>query len=262
MSKVLLTSRVWATVRNACFILLISSSAIFSQEESLYNRGVVIAPNTLQSSLPGPIANNLGPQTLADLPVVPAYSPPTIDASITTVQHTVPNCGCNYCRTSGEGSWNWIRDEVEERRRAIRIYNVQCVRCHGVQGKGVWDIPDVPNFTNRRWQQSRSDADIVRLTLSGRGACMPAFKGTITTDEAWAIARYIRALGQPAIERETTDDQREKAKEPKKDAAEPKKNASDRSEDAGDEKSSSDKDSDSGSAEEIKAATPIFLRSR
>lgn len=165
------------------------------------------------------------------------------------MQHqSVGNCGCNICVTHGEGSWVWVRDPEEERRRAIRIYNVQCVRCHGVQGKGVWDIPDVPNFTNRRWQQSRTDADIVRLTLSGRGACMPAFKGTITTDEAWAIARYIRALGQPPIERETTDDQAESERQAKK--------ASENDRGSEPEKDTSEK------TEEIEAKTPVFLRSR
>ena len=38
------------------------------------------------------------------------------------------------------------------------LYNRYCIRCHGVDGRGVWDIPDVPDFTNVRWQESRSDA--------------------------------------------------------------------------------------------------------
>ena len=104
-----------------------------------------------------------------------------------------------------EGAWHWHRDPLQERRRTIRIYNLHCVRCHGVNGRGVWDIPDVPDFTDLRWQQSRSDADIVRLTLGGRGACMPAFKGTISHHEAWAIARYLRTFAQPAIERVPTN---------------------------------------------------------
>ena len=108
---------------------------------------------------------------------------------------------CQHCNAAVAGSWYWMREPGEERRRAIQIYNTLCVRCHGVNGRGAWDIPDVPNFTNARWQISRSDSDLVRLTLNGRGACMPAFKGTITLEEAWAVALYIRSLAQPAAER-------------------------------------------------------------
>ena len=43
---------------------------------------------------------------------------------------------------------------------------------------------DVPDFTVARWQATRSDAQIVRATLEGRGACMPPFRGTLTLEEA------------------------------------------------------------------------------
>lgn len=188
--------------------------------------------------------------------VVPAqHSTSRASSKLTNgnVANTVSGpCGCSHCCALGEGSWDWVRNEEEERRRAIRIYNSQCVRCHGVQGKGVWDIPDVPNFTNRRWQQSRSDGDIVRLTLGGRGACMPAFKGTITTAEAWAIARYIRTLGLPAIERETTDDQKQNERSTPDDNSTKGKSKT----------PEGPQDAENVTAEEARAVRPNFLRSR
>lgn len=113
-------------------------------------------------------------------------------------------CGPLFEGDASEGTWEWVRDPLQERRRTVRIYNLHCVRCHGVNGRGVWDIPDVPDFTDERWQMSRSDADLVRLTLGGRGACMPAFKGTVTRTEAFAIARYLRTFAQSPAERPTT----------------------------------------------------------
>jgi mono/diheme cytochrome c family protein len=74
------------------------------------------------------------------------------------------------------------------------LYNRYCIRCHGVDGRGVWDIPDVPDFTNVRWQACRSDDQLVRLTLEGRGAVMPPFRGTLSLEEAWAMARYLRTF--------------------------------------------------------------------
>ncbi len=90
------------------------------------------------------------------------------------------------------GEWYWMRSPEQEQRVVAALYNRYCIRCHGVDGRGVWDIPDVPNFTNARWQASRSDGDLARLTLEGRGAVMPPFRGTLTLEEASAMARYLR----------------------------------------------------------------------
>ena len=48
------------------------------------------------------------------------------------------------------GDWHWSRSPEQEKRVVVALYNRYCVRCHGVDGKGVWDIPDVPDFTNVR----------------------------------------------------------------------------------------------------------------
>jgi mono/diheme cytochrome c family protein len=120
------------------------------------------------------------------------------------------------------GTWYWSRSPDEEKRVVIGLYNRYCIRCHGVDGRGVWDIPDVPNFTNVRWQASRSDAQLVRLTLEGRGAVMPPFRGALSLEEAWAMARYLRTF-IPGSETPRPDlNQPEKPAAPQP-AAEPKK---------------------------------------
>jgi cbb3-type cytochrome c oxidase subunit III len=92
------------------------------------------------------------------------------------------------------GSWHWLRSPEEEKRVVIGLYNRYCIRCHGVDGRGIWDIPDVPDFTNSRWQMFRSDGQLARAILEGRGACMPPFRGTLTIEEAWAMARHLRTF--------------------------------------------------------------------
>ena len=74
------------------------------------------------------------------------------------------------------------------------LYNRYCIRCHGIDGRGVWDIPDVPDFTDPRWQHSRPDAQIVNILMEGRGAVMPTFRGTLGLDEAWGMAHYLRTF--------------------------------------------------------------------
>jgi hypothetical protein len=99
---------------------------------------------------------------------------------------------------SGPGAWHWLRSPEQEQRVVASLYNRYCVRCHGVDGRGVWDMPDVPNFTNLRWQASRSDPQLARIIVEGRGAVMPAFRGTFTLEESWAMARYLRSFSPDA----------------------------------------------------------------
>jgi hypothetical protein len=98
-----------------------------------------------------------------------------------------------------EGEWFWMRSPEQERRTVVALYNRYCIRCHGVDGRGVWDIPDVPDFTNARWQATRTDGQLTRSIVEGRGAVMPPFRGTLTLEESFAMARYLRTF-QPGTE--------------------------------------------------------------
>ena len=104
-----------------------------------------------------------------------------------------PGCTAPQCQ-GWAGGWYWMRSPDQERRVVMSLYNRYCIRCHGIDGRGVWDIPDVPDFTDSRWQTSRPDKQIVNIVMEGRGACMPAFRGTLNLEEAWAMARYLRTF--------------------------------------------------------------------
>jgi hypothetical protein len=93
-----------------------------------------------------------------------------------------------------DGTWYWLRSPEEEKRVVMGLFNRYCIRCHAVDGRGTWDIPGIPDFTNVRWQESRSDPEIARIILEGRGAVMPPFRGALTLEEAWGLARYLRTL--------------------------------------------------------------------
>jgi len=107
-----------------------------------------------------------------------------------------PQCSDDGCPPGmgADGTWYWLRSPEEERRVVAGLFNRYCTRCHGIDGRGVWDIPGVPNFTNPRWQASRSDAQIARIILEGRGSFMPPWRGTLSLEEACAMARYLRTF--------------------------------------------------------------------
>ena len=96
--------------------------------------------------------------------------------------------------TMNGGAWYWMRSPEQEKTVVMNLYNRYCIRCHGVDGRGVWDIPGIPDFTDVRWQNYRTDAEIVRIIIEGRGAVMPQFRGALALDEAWGIAHYLRSF--------------------------------------------------------------------
>jgi mono/diheme cytochrome c family protein len=108
-------------------------------------------------------------------------------------QPYVPGPG-NVVNLDTGGQWYWMRSPEQERRVVMSLYNRYCIRCHGVDGRGIWDIPCVPDFTNVAWQASRADPYRTRVILEGRGAVMPAFRGTLTLEEACAMARYLHTF--------------------------------------------------------------------
>ena len=127
---------------------------------------------------------------------------------------------------------NKNRPAPEDEKKVITgLYNRYCIRCHGLDGRGVWDIPKVPDFTDTGWQASRSDAQMVRAVLEGgKGtpekrrdslklpppskktgildwAVMPSFRDILTPEQASGVARYVRTFAPAA---ETPDDAKKK----------------------------------------------------
>jgi hypothetical protein len=45
-----------------------------------------------------------------------------------------------------------------------------------------------------RWQASRPDQQLASIVMRGRGAVMPSFRRTLTLEEAWAMARFLRTF--------------------------------------------------------------------
>ena len=96
--------------------------------------------------------------------------------------------------TLNGGAWMWMRSPEQEKVVVMSLFNRYCIRCHGVDGRGVWDIPGIPDFTNVRWQSYRTDAQIARIIIEGRGAVMPQFRGALSLEEAWGLAHYLRTF--------------------------------------------------------------------
>jgi len=122
-------------------------------------------------------------------------------------QHLLSRRGRQGCSTDGSqcipgnllteepgATWYWMRSPEQEKAVVMGLFNKYCIRCHGVDGRGIWDMPRIPDFTSVHWQECRSDAQIARTILEGRPGCMPPFREALTVKEAWGLAHYLRTF--------------------------------------------------------------------
>jgi cytochrome c6 len=79
------------------------------------------------------------------------------------------------------------------------LYATKCAICHGKDGRGLpnWRSKGQPDFTDAKWQKSRTDAQIADTTKNGKGKYMPAFKAKLLSDEEiTAVVARVRAFGK------------------------------------------------------------------
>ncbi len=87
----------------------------------------------------------------------------------------------------------------------IRIYRASCLKCHDSDGKGeiVRDVmPKVPDFTQAAWQSSKSDAELARSILEGKGKSMPPMRDKIAPIDVRQMVAFVRAFrgGKQVVE--------------------------------------------------------------
>jgi cbb3-type cytochrome c oxidase subunit III len=78
------------------------------------------------------------------------------------------------------------------------LYGAKCSTCHGKDGSGIpnWRSKGQPDFTDAKWQKSRTDAQIADVTKNGKGKFMPAFKAKLSDEEITAVVAKIRSFAK------------------------------------------------------------------
>ena len=72
-----------------------------------------------------------------------------------------------------------------------------CVKCHGVNGKGIKVSGHSPrDFTDAKWQDVRTDGEMMWVLKNGSpGTSMPIRVGkAISEEEAWKVILFIRTF--------------------------------------------------------------------
>ena len=95
--------------------------------------------------------------------------------------------------------------EVLGKGKALFEGKAFCRACHGADGKGLGTDLDYStfkgplprNFTDRMWQQARTDGELFWILKNGSpGTDMaPFIPLVLTEEEAWQVLTYVRSFG-------------------------------------------------------------------
>ena len=98
-------------------------------------------------------------------------------------------------------------DEMIAKGKVLFEGKAFCKACHGADGKGLGGGiepgslkgPLPRNFTDKRWQTTRTDGELFWILKNGsKGTAMASFIPLVLTEEeAWQVLRYVRSFGQP-----------------------------------------------------------------
>ncbi|HKQ76785.1 MAG TPA: c-type cytochrome [Blastocatellia bacterium] len=79
------------------------------------------------------------------------------------------------------------------------LYTKHCAKCHLEDGKGLESLKP-PNFTDVKWQDSHTNAALLKGIQNGEGA-MPPFKDILNPAQINALIRHIRGFKPKAAKK-------------------------------------------------------------
>jgi mono/diheme cytochrome c family protein len=80
---------------------------------------------------------------------------------------------------------------------AVQVYRAYCLACHDGDGGGRTvraAMPEIPDFANSNWSKTRSDADLKKSILDGKGKFMLPMKDKLSAADADKIVAYVRGF--------------------------------------------------------------------
>jgi mono/diheme cytochrome c family protein/uncharacterized membrane protein len=81
-------------------------------------------------------------------------------------------------------------------REAGELFGKRCARCHGADGTGQPRRArggEIPNFTDAKWQATRTDDQLLASILDGKDK-MPSFRDRLSEEEARDLVAHVRAF--------------------------------------------------------------------
>ena len=86
--------------------------------------------------------------------------------------------------------------------RGAKLFAAKCAECHGDEGEGDDDEPDVVAFKNKAWMKTRPDGQLFYIVKEGAGpdsemeAFGPDSDAGLSEQKLWQIIAFIRTLAK------------------------------------------------------------------
>jgi cytochrome c oxidase cbb3-type subunit 3 len=78
------------------------------------------------------------------------------------------------------------------------LFTANCAKCHGQDGRGIpkYLKKGQKDFTDVKWQKSRTDAQLTKVIADGKGEYMPPWKDKFSPEEIKGLVGKIRDFGK------------------------------------------------------------------
>jgi mono/diheme cytochrome c family protein len=133
---------------------------------------------------------NASPIPNLNLDLNPILSPSALSTSTSATVLTPSSSRTNSAAPSPE--------RAARLRAAGGFYNMNCVACHGPDGRGTIirpAMPVIPDFTAREWQTGHENPQLAISILDGKGTLMPPWRGRVDPALAQDLVAFIRGFG-------------------------------------------------------------------
>jgi cytochrome c oxidase cbb3-type subunit 3 len=77
------------------------------------------------------------------------------------------------------------------------VYERNCARCHGKDGRGTKDMPSAKDLTNATAMRELPDERLRGVIMEGKPPNMPAFGGELMEPSLKVLVAYVRSLSDP-----------------------------------------------------------------
>jgi mono/diheme cytochrome c family protein len=88
-------------------------------------------------------------------------------------------------------------ERMKKLRAAGEFYNINCLACHGQDGRGSIvrpAMPVIPDFTSRDWHTTHANPQLAISILDGKGMLMPPWRGRVDPALAQDLVAFIRGF--------------------------------------------------------------------
>ncbi|MDE2509084.1 MAG: cytochrome c [Planctomycetota bacterium] len=146
------------------------------------------------------VAESAGPPAAAGVPNAPAAAPKVGQPATTPLAATPPASTAAQASAAPPAP-----AATPVGMPPAVLYGAVCVACHGPDGRGTLvraAMPVIPDFTDAKWEHSRTDAELEHSILDGKGHLMLPMKDklTLAQTDPKAMVAFVRHFqsGSPA----------------------------------------------------------------